>query len=276
MQTKILYEDKDIIVVHKPAGIAVQTARIGQADVVSELKNYLAKGGSRQTGAHSGVQKSGSRYAVGSNQQVYLGIIHRLDQPVEGVLVFAKNQRAAAALSKQLTEDDFCKEYIAVVCGQTPDGRQELVDYLAKEDGRAVVYETSVKIGTLRQAAVSDREAIDIQEMSNNKITVPKKAVLNYEKLREKNTPQGMLSLLKVQLQTGRFHQIRAQLAHAGTPILGDAKYGSIESMEISKKLGVRNTALCACRLTFAHPATMQKMEYTVTPVNRAFALLEE
>lgn len=275
MQTKIFYEDKDIIVVHKPAGIAVQTARIGQADVVSELKNYLAKGGSRQTDARGSVRKSGSRYAAGSNQQVYLGIIHRLDQPVEGVLVFAKNQRAAAALSKQLTEDDFCKEYIAVVCGQTPDGRQELVDYLAKEDGRAVMYETSVKIGTLRQAAVSDREA-DIQEKSNDKVIVPKKAILHYEKLCMKNTSYGMISLLQVQLQTGRFHQIRAQLAHAGTPILGDAKYGSIESMDISQKLGVRNTALCACRLTFAHPVTMQKMEYTVTPVNRAFALLEE
>ena len=258
MQTKILYEDKDIIVVHKAAGIAVQTAHIGQADVVSELKNYLAKS-SRQGDACDGMrtsgnraaetQKSGKRADAGSYQQVYLGVIHRLDQPVEGVLVFAKNQKAAAELSKQLTEDDFCKEYIAIVCGQTPDGRQELVDYLAKEDGRAVVYE---------------------------KTSASKKSVLYYERLSEKVTPHGTLSLLKVQLQTGRFHQIRAQLSHAGTPILGDTKYGSAESMEASKRLGIRNTALCACRLTFAHPATGQQMEYTVTPVNRAFALLEE
>lgn len=275
MQTKILYEDKDIIVVHKPAGIAVQTARIGQADVVSELKNYLAKSG-RQGDVCDGMRKSGNRAATGSKQQVYLGVIHRLDQPVEGVLVFAKNQKAAAGLSKQLTEDDFCKEYIAIVCGQTPDSRQELVDYLAKEDGQAVVYEKDAESGALRRLAVGDQVTTATHEMANDKLVAPKKAVLHYERLSEKVSPHGTISLLKVQLQTGRFHQIRAQLSHAGTPILGDVKYGSAESVEVSKRLGIRNTALCACRLTFAHPVTGQKMEYTVTPANRAFALLEE
>ncbi|MGN1147299.1 MAG: RluA family pseudouridine synthase, partial [Lachnospiraceae bacterium] len=217
-------EDKDIIVVHKPAGIAVQTARIGQVDVVSELKNYL--------------------------HQPYLGIIHRLDQPVEGVLVFGKTKEAAAGLSRQLAGDDFCKEYLAVVCGQPDAGRHRLVDYLGKEDGRAVIMEEVSQDG--------------------------KKAVLYYECQRTKVIQDGTLSLLQIRLETGRFHQIRAQLSHAGFPILGDSKYGNAESCDMAKRLGIRNTALCACRLRFVHPVSKKKMEVTDTPANRAFALLEE
>ena len=94
MKTQIVYEDNDIVVINKPAGLATQTARVGQPDVVSELKNYL--------------------------RSPYLGIIHRLDQPVEGLLVFAKNKRAAAALSTQLqsTEGVLNKQYYAVFCGK--------------------------------------------------------------------------------------------------------------------------------------------------------------
>ena len=112
MKATILHEDNHIIVVHKPAGIAVQSAKIGQPDVVSELKKYLAK-------------------SAGSNP--YLGVIHRLDQPVEGVLVFAKNPKAAAELSRQVQSDDFCKEYLAVVCEILENKQGEFVDYLEKQ-----------------------------------------------------------------------------------------------------------------------------------------------
>ena len=98
MRTEILYEDNSVLVIRKPAGLAVQSARIGQADVVSELKSYLAK----QAGAGQG--------------EPYLAVIHRLDQPVEGVLVFAKEKKAAAALTKQLSDGTLNKHYYAVLC----------------------------------------------------------------------------------------------------------------------------------------------------------------
>ena len=102
MKTEILYEDNSILVIRKPAGLAVQSAGIGQPDVVSELKSYLAK------------LPSAGRPGKG---EPYLGIVHRLDQPVEGLLVFAKDKKAAAALSKQLTEGALNKHYYAVLCG---------------------------------------------------------------------------------------------------------------------------------------------------------------
>ena len=120
MQTKILYEDNYIMVAHKPAGIAVQAGRVGQADVESELKNYLA--------AKGGVPAASGK--------PYLGIVHRLDQPVEGLLVFAKTPKAAAALNRQLAGDSFGKDYLAVVCGKPEPKKQVLTDYIKKEEGR--------------------------------------------------------------------------------------------------------------------------------------------
>lgn len=230
MQTKILHEDNDIIVVHKPAGLAVQSARIGQADVVSELKNHLAK-------------------SVGRNP--YLGIVHRLDQPVEGVLVFAKSQGAAAELSRQLQSEDFCKEYLAVVCGKTKNTSGELVDYLEKKNGVAVVTD----------ASNGKKSVLEYQ--------VIKETVVEKETMVEKET----ISLLHIKLKTGRFHQIRVQFSHAGHALLGDKKYGTAESLSLSEKLRVRNVALCAVSLTFVHPTKKEKLEYTVSPANPAFAL---
>lgn len=216
MRSKIIYEDNDIIVIQKPAGIAVQTAQVGRIDVVSELKNYLGK-------------------------NPYLGIIHRLDQPVEGLLVFAKNPKAAANLSAQLTKEDFCKEYLAVVCGKPLSDNGELVDYLIKEGPVARVCEEG------------------------------KRAALHYERKETKEIAGEEISLLKIKLETGRFHQIRVQLSHAGYPILGDAKYGSEKSRQVSAEAGVRNTALCAYRLCFKHPVQKKMLEYAITPQGEAF-----
>lgn len=230
MQTKILYEDSHIIVVHKPAGIAVQAGRVGQADVESELKNYLAAAGNR---AEKG-------------RAPYLGVIHRLDQPVEGLLVFAKTPKAAAALNRQLAGENFCKDYLAAVCGKPEPEKQELVDYMEKEGALA-------------------------------KICPPpagKKAVLCFEVLSAREVGQEMASLLAVRLKTGRFHQIRAQLSHAGYPLLGDVKYGNEKSRAMSQSLKVQSTALCAAHLSFLHPESGKKMEYTVSPVQPVFAFL--
>lgn len=218
MRTKILYEDKEIIVAHKPAGLAVQTAHIGQQDMVSELKNYLAAG-----------------------QAPYLGIIHRLDQPVEGALVFAKTQKAAAALTKQLQAGDFCKEYLAAVGGKPAENCGTLVDFLTKEKNLARVVTKTAK----------EKEG--------------KRAILYYTLLSTALHEEKEISLLRVQIEHGRFHQIRAQLSHAGMPILGDSKYGSEERFA--------NIALCASKLSFKHPVTGKILEYTVSAENPVFAL---
>lgn len=240
MRTEIVYEDKDILVVYKPAGLATQTAKLGQADVVSELKNYLAQG-TRCVGGKSGAQN------------VYLGIIHRLDQPVEGLLVFAKNKKAAADLTAQLQgqgeDGSLHKHYYAVVCGQSEEKQGRLVDYMYKSaENLAVIVEPG---------AVSDA--------SKN---VAKEAVLEYRILSSVNKE---LALADIRIFTGRFHQIRAQMAHAGMPLLGDVKYGSAEAKELSGTLGVRTVALCAYSLDFQHPVTKKKMHFEEKPRGKVF-----
>lgn len=222
MQTQIVYEDEAVLVIRKPAGLATESAGIGQKDVVSELKNYVAK--------------------KNPGKMPYLGVVHRLDQPVEGLLVFAKTKKAAENLTAQLGKGTLKKEYLAVVCGKVPENTGRLVDYLAKEKGMAVVRDTA------------DAQA--------------KKAVLSYTKKAETKE----LTLLAVQIETGRFHQIRAQLSHAGFPILGDEKYGSEESKELSREKKIRFTALCAASLSFRHPVTGKTMAFTQAPQNPAFA----
>lgn len=230
MQTQIVYEDEAVLVIRKPAGLATESAGIGQKDVVSELKNYVAK--------------------KNPGKMPYLGIVHRLDQPVEGLLVFAKTKKAAEDLTTQLGKGTLKKEYLAVVCGKVPENTGRLVDYLAKEKGMAVV----------KNAADAKTEKdVDAQA---------KKAVLTYTKKAETEK----FTLLAVQIETGRFHQIRAQLSHAGFPILGDEKYGSEESKELSREKKIRFAALCAASLSFRHPVTGKTMAFTQTPQNPAFA----
>lgn len=230
MQTQIVYEDEAVLVIRKPAGLATESAGIDRKDVVSELKNYVAK--------------------KNPGKMPYLGIVHRLDQPVEGLLVFAKTKKAAENLTAQLGKGTLKKEYLAVVCGKVPENTGRLVDYLAKEKGMAVV----------KNAADAQTEkAADPQA---------KKAVLTYTKKAETEK----FTLLAVQIETGRFHQIRAQLSHAGFPILGDEKYGSEESKELSREKKIRFTALCAASLSFRHPVTGKTMAFTQTPQNPAFA----
>ena len=212
MQTKILLEDKDLIVCHKPAGLATQTQRLGQPDVVSELKNYL--------------------------KNPYVAVIHRLDQPVEGVLVFSKNQKTAAALTKQVTEHTMHKKYLALVCGQPEENACTLVDYLVKD----------VKTNLSRISTKQDKQA--------------KEAKLTYERLAQV-TPE--VALLEIDLYTGRHHQIRVQLSHAGFPLLGDTKYGTSHSLQLSREKGMKAVALCAYSLEFQHPVTGKKMQITCT-----------
>jgi len=254
MQTQIVYEDEAVLVIRKPAGLATESAGIGRKDVVSELKNYVAK--------------------KNPGKMPYLGIVHRLDQPVEGLLVFAKTKKAAEDLTTQLGKGTLKKEYLAVVCGKVPENTGRLVDYLIKVNGMAVVKDAAdAQIKDAADAQVknaADAKTEKDVDAQTEKAAGPqaKKAVLTYTKKAETEK----FTLLAVQIETGRFHQIRAQLSHAGFPILGDEKYGSEESKELSREKKIRFTALCAASLSFRHPVTGKTMAFTQTPQNPAFA----
>ena len=250
MKTKILAEDSQILVCLKPAGLAVQSARPGEADMVSELKNYLAA--SRKAENASG----------GGSGVPYLGLVHRLDQPVSGILVFAKTPKAAAGLSRQAS---------GAGDGNLSGGRKE--NGAEKEKGmekeyRALVY---VEEGISLPEAGTERELTDWlkKEPGQNFSRVvsagtpgAKRAGLSFRVAETGNVPESRCSCLAIRLHTGRHHQIRVQLAHAGLPLLGDARYGSVRSREYSARLGVRSICLCACRLSFFHPATGKRMEF--------------
>ena len=145
MAVKIIYEDKDILVCEKPAGLAVQSARISEPDMVSELKNYLtgkqsagALGKSAEISAFGGIRQPASAstsVGVRKPQSVYLGVVHRLDQPVSGLLVFAKNKKAAGALSTQTAQHQMNKIYYAIVYTKEDltGKRGTLTDWLVKE-----------------------------------------------------------------------------------------------------------------------------------------------
>lgn len=214
MDKMIVYEDNVLLVVHKPVGIATETAKIGQADLVSELKNYRKRKG----------------------EDTYIGVIHRLDQPVEGLLVFAKDARSAGKLTDELQSGALTKEYAALVAGIPQQHEGMLKDYLLK-DGRTNLSQVVTK-GTKGS----------------------KEAVLHWKLLM-----QGLsVSLLEIGLHTGRHHQIRVQMAHAGFPLLGDFKYGTAVSKELSKEFAVNSTALMAYGIQLVHPVTGRKMKFSL------------
>lgn len=217
----ILYEDKQILVVEKEAGMAVQSAGIGQPDMESRIKAWLSQ--------------------TTRERVPYLGIVHRLDQPVEGLVVFGRTKEAAAALSRQLAKDNVKKAYLAVVEKELTQGEEKtLEDYLKKERQQAVI------------CSPSEANA--------------KKAVLTY---RVVAVMKGK-SLLQIQLKTGRFHQIRCQLSYQGMPIAGDVRYGG------SRMLQQKNIALCAWRLEFDHPKSGKRIKFMHSPSGEAFISFEE
>lgn len=208
---RIVYEDEYMFVLWKRAGVPVQSARASVPDVMSLLRNRLAERGEREP---------------------YLALIHRLDQPVEGLFLAARNERAAADLSRQVKEHIHMEKwYQAAVCGKLPGKTGTLVDYLLKDS----------RTNLSRVVPAGTKGA--------------KRCELSYEVLREEEGE----SLLKIRLLTGRHHQIRVQLAHAGFPIVGDRKYGKGEC-------GDRPLSLCACEIRFLHPETKEPMRFDAEP----------
>jgi 23S rRNA pseudouridine1911/1915/1917 synthase len=229
-EPEIIYEDDHLIVCQKPAGIATQTKRLGQPDMESLLRNYVAPKWRRS----------------GKKGNPYIGVVHRLDQPVEGVMVFAKTPQAAASLSTQVQKRSFGKRYYALV--KLP------------ENAETFAYAT----GLPEQGSLNDN-LIFLPRENISKI-VPKdtkgskKVSLDYCVM----TIGDGCALLDITLHTGRHHQIRAQLAHLGTPILGDTKYGSPDPEE-----GRSQLCLCSYYISFLHPADKRELVYTVNPQNK-------
>lgn len=225
---EILYEDSQLLVCGKEAGLAVQSARIGDRDLVSMLKTKLWERNPDQG-------------------EPYLGVVHRLDKPVEGLLAFGKTPKAAAGLSAQLTDGRMKKTYTtyALVSKENIPGEGLLEDWL-KKDG---------KLNTSSVAAKG--------------IPGAKKASLRYravECMDQGTLKKGEIVCLEIHLFTGRHHQIRVQMANAGLNLLGDRKYGASAMEAVSTKLAGKKLpqglALCASSLTLVHPGNGEALEF--------------
>jgi len=209
----ILFEDNHILVAVKPYGLLSQSDITGDADILTELKKYIKE-----------------KYNKPGN--VFVGLVHRLDKNVGGVMVFAKTSKAAARLSKQIQAHKFQKTYLAVVEGELLEPTMTLKHYLvkSKEERKSLAYD--------------------------NQVPDSKYAELSFKVL---NTNKSE-SLLEVALKTGRAHQIRVQLNKIGHSIIGDRLY--IENIRDSSS----SIALWAYRLSFFHPVTNELLTFTNKP----------
>lgn len=214
----ILYEDNHLLVVEKPINVLAQSDKTNDIDLLTMLKEYIKQ-----------------KYNKPGN--VYLGLVHRLDRVVGGVMVFAKTSKSAARLSKQISLHQMEKIYYAVVCGEvTSSGRLE--NYLEKDPKTNTSYVSS-----------------------NGKLSI-----LNYEVMAVKNN----FSLLKIILETGRHHQIRVQFQAFSHPLYGDAKYNP----NYKRK---EQIALFAKELSFFHPITKEKLHFSLPfPARYPYTLFKE
>ncbi|MCL2859895.1 MAG: RluA family pseudouridine synthase [Oscillospiraceae bacterium] len=209
----VLFEDNHIIVVEKPVNIPSQADKTNDVDMLSIVKQYI-KGKYNKPG------------------EVYCALIHRLDRPVGGVMIFAKTSKAAARLSEQVRNKSFIKKYLVIVDGKMEKESAILEDYLLKNE----------RTNTSKVVPEGTKNA--------------KYASLEYETLQYNQETD--LSVLKVKLNTGRHHQIRVQLANIGHSIYGDQKYG--------KRGAGKQITLWAYELTIIHPISRESMTFTVLP----------
>jgi len=212
MKLNVLYEDNHLIVVEKLAGMLVQGDKTGDLSLMDEVKKYLKE-----------------KYKKPGN--VFLGLVHRLDRPVGGVVLFAKTSKGASRLSAQFRERSVEKYYFAVVVGKTKEASGTIVSFLKKDEKKNTVEVFDYEVAGAKQAEL----------------------FWDVKKVGAKNT------LLKIKLGTGRAHQIRAQLASIGHPVLGDIKYGA------SEPLPDKSIALFSASLSFS-TATGEKSETVELP----------
>lgn len=207
----VLFEDNHLIVALKPPRMLTQGDATQDPDLHSLLKAYIKE-------------------KYGKPGEAYLGLVHRIDRPVGGLLAFARTSKAAARLTEQIKAGVLAREYV-LVCAGRPPARFQLTDYLQKD-----AQTNTVKV-LPRHLKLQGKEAV----LFGQTLTT------NEEK-----------SLVAVRLQTGRAHQIRAQMAHFGHPLLGDARY--------NKEGGGGLIALWGMRLSLAHPITGKNMVFVCAP----------
>ncbi len=208
----VLHEDNHIIVVMKPQGIPSCGDESGDDNMLEQVRRFVKE-----------------KYEKPGN--VYIGLVHRLDRPTGGVMVFAKTSKAASRLAEQMRGGDFEKKYLAVLVGTPKEPKGTLVNYLKKNPVNNMVY-------------------ICTQTTDGAKM-----ASLEYSVLEEK----GGLCLADIKLHTGRTHQIRVQMAGISHPVYGDMRYGG----ENAKK---GNLALWAYSLAFTHPVTKERLRFMLEP----------
>ena len=216
---KILYEDNHIIVVIKEPGIPVQEDKTGDLDMLTIIKKYIKE-----------------KYNKPGN--VYLGLVHRLDRMVGGVMVFAKTSKAASRISEYIRQKNVKKRYLAVVNGILPvsDKKIELRTYLLKN------------------------ERLNMSKVVNKDTKGSKEAILEYKVIKNFEYNNKKYSLVDIDLHTGRHHQIRVQFANIGHPLYGDIKYG-----QKINKVG-QNLALFSYYLSFFHPTKDEYLEFKFMP----------
>lgn len=220
-QPTILYEDNHIVVALKPQNVPTQADDSGDIDFLNIIKNYIKVK----------YQKPGN---------TYIGLVHRLDRPTGGVMVFARTSKAAGRLSEQIRQGDISKKYIAGVVGVPKYSANRLVNYLKKDEKNNIV-----TLATMLEEGA-------------------KKAILDYKVLESNVDTTPPISLVDITLHTGRSHQIRVQMQALGHPLFGDTKYTNAQSETIkSKKL-----ALWAYELGFVHPVTQEKLKFVSYPPN--------
>ena len=205
---EVLYEDNHIIVVIKPFNVPTQEDSSKDLDMLTIIKQYLKE-----------------KYNKPGN--VYLGLVHRLDRPAGGVMVFAKTSKAASRLSEEVRNRTIKKSYLAVVYGKTND-KEKLINYISKDSKTNSSY---------------------IDEKSG------KESILTYSTI--KYDFNNNLSLIHVDLETGRHHQIRLQMSNIGHTLFGDQRYGIQDKNQL---------ALYAYKLEFIHPVTKEKMSFMKLP----------
>ena len=203
----VLYEDNHVIVVEKPYNVLSQSDITGDLDLLSMVKAYIK-----------------IKYKKEGN--VYLGLVHRLDRPVGGIMVFARTSKAAGRLMKQFQEHSITKKYLAICHGKLENNSGEFVDYIEKcSNGNSVISKNGKK-------AVLEYKVIQYNEKDN-------------------------ISLVEIDLKTGRHHQIRVQFSSRGHALCGDQRYGVQDNKQI---------CLFAYKLEFVHPVSKESLRFELLP----------
>ena len=220
---KVLFEDNQIIVVEKPFNIPSQGDKTGDTDMLSMVKDYVKE-----------------KYNKPGN--VYIGLVHRLDRPTGGVMVFARTSKAAGRLSDEIRERKIQKTYLAICNGKFDETKGTMKDYLWKDE----------KENTSYVVKASKKNA--------------KEAILDYEVL--KYDEKEDVSLVKINLHTGRHHQIRVQFSSRMHALYGDTKYHG--------KGGNAQLCLWAYKLSLIHPTTKEELTYIDLPESKGIWKLIE